>query len=122
MDNIQSTRLARLRRRSIIHNRNRRQSRIRHSQSIPQDRPSNLIPHENIQAVGPYLPNIFGVRTKTTQNIASRSVVNSDESVITRTIIEPTVCNENHMANDDSYCFETITERFERPNLIALPG
>ncbi|KAM7519300.1 hypothetical protein LguiB_018262 [Lonicera macranthoides] len=84
MDNIQSARLAKLQRRNIINNRNERQSRIRRLQNILQTLQPNSNSHGNMLTTIPYLPKIFEVHRKHTQNIVSRSVVDDDESVVAR--------------------------------------
>lgn len=45
--------------------------------------------------------------------------MNDDGSVVTRTILEPTYYNDNHMAKDDCYNIETITKFFKRLNLTV---
>lgn len=103
MDNIQSARIARLRRRNIRANCNIRRQNVQHSLS------DNSTFSGNMFHAKPFVTNTFGVCRKNTQNIVSKSIVNEDGSVITGTSPENSNSKGSYLTNDCGYTIETIT-------------
>ena len=116
MDNIQSARIARLRRRNIRANSNFRRQNVRRSL------PDNSTFNGNMFPAQPFITNTFGVPRKNTQNIVSKSIVNEDGSVITRTSLENSISKGSYMTYDSGYTIETITNPSERRNATNISG